>query len=680
MFKNTSKYAGNLRNYISNWRQITSDPWILETVAGYHLELENVPIQPSIPKAPPFNQTEIDLIDNEVSKLLEKGAITQVAPKDEEFISNIFLVPKKTGDMRPVINLKQLNQFAQKIHFKMENIQMALNFISQGDCMISIDLKDAYFSVPIFHPDRKYLRFIWREQRYEFTCLPFGYSLSPRVFTKIFKPIIAHLRLNGLRIVIFLDDILLAASSVPECKKQLAMLRKLIEDLGFIINEDKSQLKPVTRILYLGFIIDTKLMKVFLPENKIEKIKLACGNLLDNPRPTARQIANVTGLLVSAFPAVIYLKLYYRSIELCKSEALHSINNFDQPVRLSNQAISDLHWVINNISSLNGNLFGPRPIDLVIESDASLVGWGAFSHGQPAQGKWSELEASYHINYLELLAAFKALQTFVLVEKNIHVRLMLDNSTALAYINNLGGIKSTALDSLSRQIWEWCIERNIFLSAQHIPGKMNLRADALSRQFCSNLEWSLNTQIFEQVLKMSFTPEIDLFASQLNAKCTDYVSWHPDPNATAVDAFNINWTNLKCYAFPPFSLVPQVLKKIREDKALVLLIAPVWTTQTWFSPLLQLLIDRPILLPKGDSLLFLPQSNALHPLKDSLVLAAWMLSGNPSLTEAFLATQPTSSLHLGPMGLINSTTQHGKDGAVGVSKGKLIYFRHLWNT
>ena len=90
--------------------------------------------------------------------------------------------------MRPVINLKPLNEFLQNIHFKMENIQMALNLITQGDYMISIDLKNAYFSIPIFAPHRKYLRFIRKSQRCEFTCLPFGYSLAPRVFTKVPTP------------------------------------------------------------------------------------------------------------------------------------------------------------------------------------------------------------------------------------------------------------------------------------------------------------------------------------------------------------------------------------------------------------------------------------------------------------------------------------------------------------
>ena len=94
---------------------------------------------------------------------------------------------------------------------------MALNLISQGDFMVFLDLNDANFNIPIFSLHRKYLRFIWKDQHYEITCLPFGYSLAPRVFTKVFKPIILHLRLHGLRTIIFLDDILLVASSMQEC-------------------------------------------------------------------------------------------------------------------------------------------------------------------------------------------------------------------------------------------------------------------------------------------------------------------------------------------------------------------------------------------------------------------------------------------------------------------------------
>ena len=136
--------------HISNWRNLTSDPWVLEIIASYHLEFESVPIQLKLPRPPPFKEAEIQLIDEEVEKSLNKGAIQIARPRHGELLSNLFLVPKKTGDMRPVVNLKPLNEFVRKIHFKMENIQTALNFIPRGDSMISTDLKDAYFSVPIF--------------------------------------------------------------------------------------------------------------------------------------------------------------------------------------------------------------------------------------------------------------------------------------------------------------------------------------------------------------------------------------------------------------------------------------------------------------------------------------------------------------------------------------------------
>ena len=211
-----------------------------------------------------------------------------------------------------------------------------------------------------------------------------------------------------------------------------------------------------------------------------------------------------------------------------------------------------------------------------------------------------------------------------------------------------------------------------YISAQHIPGKENLVADSLSREFSSNLEWSVDIDIFNQITNMTYVPDIDLFASRLIAKTDCFVSWHPEPGAMAVDALSISWANLKCYAFPPFSLLAQVLAKIRNDKALVLLITPVWTTQTWYPLLLQLAVQQPILLPRKGNLLTLPHSQELHPLKDSLRLAAWMLSGDRLQSEAFLMMQSQSSVHLGPLGLINSRNQPGRNGVAGA-----IYLRHL---
>ena len=109
--------------------------------------------------------------------MVSKGAITPVETGMENgFVSSIFLVPKKDGGYRPIINLKRLNEFVPHHHFKMEGIHMLKDLLKKGDFMAKIDLKDAYFAVPISEPDKKYLRFRWKGQMYQFNCLPFGLS------------------------------------------------------------------------------------------------------------------------------------------------------------------------------------------------------------------------------------------------------------------------------------------------------------------------------------------------------------------------------------------------------------------------------------------------------------------------------------------------------------------------
>lgn len=154
----------------------------------------------------PKNMTKLTLIQEEIDSLLQKQAIIPVLKTPKEFISTIFLVPKKSGGMRPIINLKPLNNFVETIHFKMETLQTALNLLQKGDFLISVDLKDAYFSIPVHPHHRKYLRFIWKEQRYEFQCLPFGLKSAPRIFTKCTKPIMSALRSHGHRGIIYIDD------------------------------------------------------------------------------------------------------------------------------------------------------------------------------------------------------------------------------------------------------------------------------------------------------------------------------------------------------------------------------------------------------------------------------------------------------------------------------------------
>ena len=135
----------------------------------------------------------------------------------------------------------------------------------------------------------------------------------------------------------------------------------------------------------------------------------------------------------------------------------------------------------------------------MIESDASTLGWGANLNNTSMGGPWTPEERICHTNYLELLAAFLALKTFATNAQNRTILLRLDNVTAIAFLNRMGGTYSVSLCNLAVQIWKRCLERNMFIHAKHLPGKLNVRADWHSQhtQDCSN--WQLHPLIFQQL-------------------------------------------------------------------------------------------------------------------------------------------------------------------------------------
>ena len=126
---------------------------------------------------------------------------------------------------------------------------------------------------------------------------------------------------------------------------------------------------------------------------------------------------------------------------------------------------------------------------------------------------------------------------------DIHVQIQIDNTTAVAYINNMGGSKSVELNQLAFSVWEWCITRNVWLSAVHIAGILNTGADEKSREFSDRHEWKVNELEFGKIVSRHPNLNIHMFASRLNNKLSTYCAWKADPGSTYTDEFSVDWNN-----------------------------------------------------------------------------------------------------------------------------------------
>ena len=159
-----------------------------------------------------------------------------------------------------------------------------------------------------------------------------------------------------------------------------------------------------------------------------------------------------------------------------------------------------------------------------------------------------------------------------------------------------GGSHSQKCNVLAVEFWELCRKLNLWVTAAHLPGYLNVLADDKSRIFDDKTEWKLNTEVFRKVVQQFTVPNIDLFASRLNCQLKQFVSWLPDPDAAFIDAFSLDWSKFTFYAFPPFSLVSRVLQKVEDDRASGILVLPNWPTQSWFPLLRRTLVAEPMML------------------------------------------------------------------------------------
>lgn len=614
---------GSLRRRLRAWRSITRDRWVLRIIKrGLKLPFRSRPNSVYSPNRP-LPVEHAAFVTEEVGRLHATSAITNVTERPFVCLP-LGVVPKKNGKLRLIHDLQRLNsQLHQPACFKMEDLSVVAPQLEEDDLMMTLDLDQAYHHVEIHSAHRKYLGFEWQGRYYVWNVLPFGLNQSPLVFTKVLRPVVAHLRQRGLRVNLYLDDWLILVKKGQQSRAVLLQVLTLLRDLGLHVNFAKSSLAPSHSVVYLGMELSTLGRPQFrVPQEKLHKIRHEISRVLRADLVSCRVLARVAGLCVSVLRAVLPGRMFLRNVH--RQIALMG-SNYNATLRLSPGSRSDLEWWISALRQWNGSLAMPLPSDSVLTTDASLTGWGSTFLDLKARGDWTPEQSARHSNVRELTAVLLSLRAFRVQLQGRSVLLRSDNVTTVASINRLVG-KSRQLNDVVRSIFQLCHEHSISLRALWIPGKSNSVADELSRRPDPN-DWELSSPAFAMI-DLKFGPHtVDRMASSTNNKLPRFNSRLHDPAAEAANCFSQDWLGENNYVAPPISLIPAVLQHVIKCRAVATVVAPIWPSAWWWSVLSQLSTSPP--LPLSAAHLRRGPSGRPGPLKNpKWKFAAFRLAGS----------------------------------------------------
>ncbi len=226
------------------------------------------------------------------------------------FYSRYLIVPKKDGGLLPILDLHQLNCSVSRLEFKIIKLKQVMSQTRSEDWFVTIDLEDANFHVSILPIHRKILRFAFGGEAHQY--LPFGLTLSPRTFTKCVDAALAPLRLQGIRILNYIDDWLILALSEQVAAQHRDVVLAHMKLLGLRL---KSMLSPLQRTTYLGVVWDSTRMQARMSPARIESILTEVRRVKEGQSLTVKQLQRLLALMAAASNVIPIGLLYMRPLQ-----------------------------------------------------------------------------------------------------------------------------------------------------------------------------------------------------------------------------------------------------------------------------------------------------------------------------------------------------------------------------
>ena len=634
--------GGRLKHFWREWQTLRASKEVLRWLRrGYPLPFlknrDHLPPLKLVKSCPPHLITRYDsqpqkqaALDNIISELLAKKAIALLPKGQSGFFSRVFLRAKKSGGWRLILDVSELNVHLKHQTFAMDTSDVIKQAVSPGQWACSVDFSDAYHHIPMAPKHRRFLCFQVGFLIYYYWALPFGLSTAPRVFTKVMAPVKNWARQRLFLLFQYLDDWMNSCPTQNLAFEQTVLFVRKCIQLGLIVNFDKSELIPAQVITFLGIVFDFVQGRVFPTGQMLEDIATRIRYLKTTPLMRVQQAESLNGLLAFAAKVVPWGRIHSRHCQKQVSQAVKAQGRGHLALMpLTPEIEAEFLWWTTSPCLKQGIAFQPPPPSLHLQTDASTSGWGIHFQNKLYNGLWTVKEKSMHINVLELRAVLLACQKFSTLFKHQTVQVMLDNSTAVSYINKQGGTHSRCMMTETRRLFTLLLELECNMQAVHLAGHLNVLADLASREGqVIRTEWQLHQSTFKWLCQNSIWghPKLDMFANSRNKQLPMYMSPCPDPRAFAIDALVAQWPKLTLYAFPPTVTLQKLVTRLKQETSFrILLIAPWDVNATWFHSLREFASLAPLPLPVHPQMLQQPHWKCAHSNPSLLNLHLWHL-------------------------------------------------------
>ena len=654
-------YSSKVRASIGWWKDNAASKSVLRILSA-GVKLDFVAGKPPPPlRFAPLLVAEIDteFALDDLAKGDSLGAYQPLVPGGADYLSRTRVHTQPNGKRRVVHNYRVINAACTRKTCRYESVKDLPSLLRPNDWLLSLDLSAAFWHVPLHRQSARYLSFHFAlplaytdslGQRHETprvpgsyivddymvverscAALPFGYTNSPFIFTKVVKVIARAMRAANIKCLWFLDDCLLALPSKARALQARDFVEQLLLRSGFQKAPDKGQWAPAQSLPdHLGYHIDTRGPRglIRVPVRRCIDISSAAKDLLCRASRDARRVPTqllrrFIGKAASVAYAVRQARLWLRS--------LHDICELFRPCsRLDRAALRDLQaWVDFHVNSpANGMPLWPGEPTRAIYTDASgSIGFGSVVEAPPGArtrhgylfqkpnlpgtfatdaagggrqrgavfsgGFWTDEERLlYHITLKELIAVRHGVLAHREVLRGCVCRLWEDNAAVVHIINNRTS-RSPALMAELRALLHVLDELDIDLRPRYIRSHLN-PADYFSRM-TNRDAWSLRPGVQRMVLrqarKLLRRPvSLDPFACRQSAVCKRYASRVADPEALQLDGFALSWGHESgsVWLNPPWASIPACIDKLRQEGPAAIFIVPSWPTQAWWPALLEL--------------------------------------------------------------------------------------------